>query len=193
MPREIQYTAAVEIEGITPLLQNKCVLTDGPTPPGGTDWTDQWKKGTYLDSKGRCCVPYMVLEACLRDGNKNRKLQKQPLTRVIPTGCEVDAFEIPLTVNGKTFGLKEIEKNDWLFTCPVVINGKKISKTRTMIPAGWKLNFNMKVYKPILTPEILEEAIDTAGINAGLMDWRPGGKKPGKFGQFQINSFEVTS
>lgn len=193
MARELIYQAKVELEGLTPLLMHKCSnLEKTPTSPE-TDYSNEWRGTAYIaaDGKNNAICPAINIEAMLRDASKGQKIGKSPMTRLVPTGISVQEFEIDILSDGKTFTLDDIEKRNWIFRCPSVVQRKRIMRVRSCIPIGWTMNFTIDVTNSLLTKEIVKDLFVRSGYMAGLMDWRPGAPKPGKFGQFDLTKFEV--
>jgi hypothetical protein len=190
--KQIKYRAAVEIAGITPMITNKCgLIKKGELNNANTDYSDEWKEKVYSNDKGECVIPSIILEASLFGASKGEKIGKNFLTRKIASGCQVEEFDVPM-YNGKKMMKDDIEKNNWLFSCPVVVGGKRVMRTRPMYPVGWKAKFHVLVYDDVfIKPDTLKYLIEKAGVECGLGDWRPSAKKPGKFGQFEVSKFEL--
>ena len=51
----------------------------------------------------------------------------------------------------------------------------------------WKLEFNIDIEDEI-DPNAVKEALEIAGKYVGIGDWRP--EKKGKYGKFQVTSFQ---
>lgn len=50
----------------------------------------------------------------------------------------------------------------------------------------WSLQGSFQVLAKELTDEVLEQIFAMAGTYKGLGDWRPGSRKPGRFGIFRV-------
>ena len=192
--KELQYKAQIGIEGTTPLLPHKCGLIGKPgVTTNETDYTGEWKKTVYVGQNGTeenvLVLPSLNMEACIRDVSKGKKLGKAVLGTLVASGMEMDEFEVPLKVNGNEIIIADVESRNWLFACSARIGTKRVTRIRAMLPVGWKAEFNLNVYNPLLTPEIMRALLDEAGIHVGLMDWRPA--KKGKFGQFVVTKFNA--
>jgi len=188
MAREIQYEAEVVIEGITPLLFHKYVLEKTKSKNAETSYEDEWKNTVYINSEG-VYIPNLVVKASLKSAAKNNKIGKYFMTKMVPTGIYVEPFEISLFVNKKTVSIQDIEDNNWIFVCPVVVGTSRIVRARSMIPAGWKAKFNLKVCNSLLTQDEVYQLVERAGYDAGLLDWRP--ERSGDYGQFEVVSFDI--
>jgi|SRR6056297_334589 len=194
MPREEQYTANVKIVGAQPLLIQKYPEPEGPkVTNSATDYSDEWKKCVHLDFDENkwLVLPNVNIEMTIREAAKGQKIGKNFLTRVVPTGIEVNELRVPiLDGSGNKLAIEDLEDRGWLLTCPVVIQKKRVMKTRACV-MHWQMNFTLSVVSPLLTPEIVQGLIEKAGYCSGLGVWRPSSPSPGKFGQFDLEKFEV--
>ena len=198
MAREIIYTVNVEITGITPLLMHKCSIFSLGNGEGGKpsekDYSMEWKDTVYVAMGGDyLIVPALIIEAALREAGKGFKVGRSNLGRIVPPNIALHEMEYPVLVNGKKVTVADIAENEWLLACPVVIGNSRITRIRAMLPPGWKVSFTMDVFSNRLKKNTMRDIIETAGYAAGLMDWRPGAKKPGKFGQFELTKYEEVS
>lgn len=186
------------IKGTNAILLHKYTTASVSTPPTrivrGTDsknYADEWVKGTYLNTDGFVVMPAINIMACMFNGAKGMKKGKTPLTRLVYTSFQVQPFEPILNYDNKPITLEDIEKNDWLNVCGVVIQGRRVDRTRTEIPLGWEINFQIITKDESLTSKDIRMILENAGTVAGLGDWRPSSpKKPGPYGTFQVVKFE---
>lgn len=190
MSREIIHEAKVKLEGSTFLLHHKCGIIEKKASSATTDYSEEWKKTTYVSKDGKVSIPSLNLEAMMRDASKGHKIAKMAMTKVMASGAEVSEFDVPLLFNNKQITLDDISKNEWLLSCAAVVQKQRIMRVRTAIPPGWSLCFTVKIFNPLLKEDIMKDLLERAGYEVGLMDWRPGGSKPGKFGQFDLVGFE---
>jgi hypothetical protein len=192
MPREILYKVNVGLEGVTSLLQHKCGLikTGGEKAPD-TDYSEEWKKTTYVNSEGFVSVPSLNIEAMMKDAAKSRKIGKLTMRQVVASGTAIEEWEPEIVIKNKKVTIKDIEDNDWKWSSAVGIKGDRVTRVRTCLPSGWQVFFTVSVYTPSIKKEILKNLFERAGYEQGLMDFRPGAKKPGKFGQFELIKFEI--
>lgn len=193
MPREIQFEAEVGIKGVSPLLIQKYAPPEETTvTSSATDYSEEWKKAVHLDFEENkyLVLPNVNFEMTMREAAKGKKVGKNFLTRVVPTGVSVDEFQVPiLDDKGNKLTVSDIEERGWLLTCPVVIQKKRVMKTRACI-MKWQMFFNIQVLSPLLTSKIVEGLISEAGYCSGLGVWRPSSPSPGKYGQFDLIKFE---
>jgi hypothetical protein len=194
MPREIQFEAEVGIKGTFPLLIQKYALPEEATVTSSvTDYSEEWKKAVHLDFEENkyLVLPNVNIEMSIREAAKGKKIGKNFLTKVVPTGISVEEFQVPiLDDKNNKLTISDLEERDWLLTCPVVIQKKRVVKTRACI-MKWQMFFNLQVLSPLLTPKIVEGLISEAGYCSGLGVWRPSSPSPGKYGQFDLIKFDV--
>lgn len=195
MAREKVYEASVKIVGVTPMLMHKCGVIEKKATSSTTDYSEEWIKTVYLDqSQKYVAIPSMNLEAMFRDASKGHKIGKSFMTKIVPTGLIVNEFEIPVyDEKGKQITIEKIQSNNWLFSCAAVVQKNRVNRIRACLPPGWNMEFSITIINPILKPDVVEALAERAGYEAGLCDWRPGAPKPGKFGQFELVSFDVIS
>lgn len=119
------------------------------------------------------CIPSDVLEAMIVSGAKKRKLGTQ-----FKSGILID--EDPLL---QFDGPKDIEKlwNDGSFTDtrPVRIQKNAVMRCRPIFKQ-WGLTFTVNYLPSVVNKDQIQEALETAGIVAGLCDHRP------KYGRFVL-------
>ena len=194
--KEVIFTAKIGLEGLTPLLHHACNgLGEKVATNATTDYSEEWKTTTYINSDGFLVVPERCLSACFREAARGTKIGKLTMPRVISSGIQIEEFEVEIHYPGKTgdkLTIEEMEKENYLFSCPVVVKLNRVLRTRAAVPIGWHLDFTLQVTNPLLKPDILRDLIDNAGYMCGLLDNRPNApKKPGKFGQFKLDYFNV--
>jgi len=174
----------VEISGITPLLQNK------PEEYGfdeqwvekkaSTDWEKEAIKKLYVDSEGTIYQPSTHIERALIEAGKKIKVKgqgKATYSKLFGSMVSLVEFELP-------------HKNPEyeIFKTLVVIPSTKgrIMRYRPMFKK-WKIDFTVEADDEIPQTAI-KEALEIAGKYVGIGDWRP--EKKGKFGKFQVTSFQ---
>ena len=181
----------VTIEGTNSILLHKYTVATIKNPSVRSqthDYSDEWKKSTYLNDSGHVILPWQNIMASLFDGCKGERLGKLYLTRLVHTSLRVIDDAI-VKVNNKEVTLEDIEKKDWIYLSGAVISGRRVDRARTMLPTGWTAEFVVDYNKPF-TKELTKRAIENAGCNAGIGDWRPSApKKPGAYGTYKIVSF----
>ena len=191
MARETVFEAEVKIVGVTPLLMHKCGVIEKKATSSTTDYSEEWMKTVYLDQlQENVALPSMNIEAMFRDASIGHKIGKNAMAKIVPTGIIVNEFEIPvLDKKNQNITIAGIQKNNWLFSCAVVIKRDRVNRTRACIPPAWNMTFSITVLNPLLKPDIIQDLLERAGYETGLCDWRPA--KKGKFGQFEVDYFNI--
>lgn len=177
----------VEIEGTTPLLQNK---------PAEYGFDEEWveKKASnaydkealqkvYRDADGIIYQPATHLEQALIEAGKKLRVKgagKATYSKIFGSMLSVypDAIE---HVN------QDFEVDKRLVVIPSTKG--RIMRYRPKF-LEWRLCFEVHVEDEI-PKAVVKEALEIAGRYVGIGDWRPA--KKGKFGKFQVTLFkEVT-
>lgn len=183
-----KYMIKVTIKGTNNILLHKYTVTS--TKPGPrsqiANYSDEWKKGTYLDMDNKYVIlPWQNLMASIFDGCKGERLGKLYLTRLVHTSLRV-LEDSHFLIKGKKITLQDIEDNDWIYLTGAVITGRRIDRSRTMLPKGWEATFMLWNKEPF-DLDLTKRIIETAGERAGIGDWRPSApKKPGPYGTFEV-------
>ena len=188
----------ITIRGTNALLLHKYTTATVSGPKArviksreATMYDDEWIKSTYLNKEGHVVMPSLNIIACLFDGSKGMKIGKKAITRILYTSLFVTPFEPVVMGDEKPITINDIRKNDWLDRRGAVISGRRIDRTRTMLPLGWTLSFVISTKDSSLSKEDIKAVLENAGTSAGLGDWRPSSpKKPGPYGTFAVVSFE---
>jgi hypothetical protein len=181
----------ITIRGTNAILLHKYTVSTISKGPGikgpKEDYSTEWKKSTYLNDKGQVVMPWQNIMASIYDGCKGEKDGKTFLTRVVNTSLEVITLEPLITIDDKPITLDLIEKNDWIYVSGAVVAGRRVDRSRTMLPSGWKITFEIKLKDKFFDEEAVKEIVQKAGIKAGLGDWRPSApKKPGPYGTYEV-------
>lgn len=178
-------TYKIEIKGMTPLLQNK------PEEYGfdeswvekkaSTDFEKEALKKLYIDSDGRLYQPATHIERALIEAGKKLKVKgqgKATYSKLFGSMVSVVEFEILHM------------KPEWeIHKSLVVIPSTKgrVMRYRPMLK-DWVLQFTLEADDEIAA-DALKESLEIAGKYVGIGDWRP--EKKGKFGKFQVTSFQA--
>jgi hypothetical protein len=180
-----------KIEGISPLLMHNGQLANPLNPlvkqmkslTGQRKKTDEvhaelsrleFRAGLYLSPSGQVEIPSEVLESCLIEGAKKSKLGKQFKSAIaIMQNSPLDYGE-QLTVD------ELWERNEeFADVRGVKVGTSRIMRTRPIFRT-WGLEFEVSFNADLVNPEQIMLAVDDAGAQVGLCDYRP------KFGRFQI-------
>ncbi len=187
MSGEIEF----KIEGVSPLLMHNGQLANPLNPlvkqmkavTGKRKKTDddhaelsrlEFRAGLYLSAAGQVEIPSEILESCLVEGAKKSKLGKQFKSAIaIYENSPLDYGE-KLTVDQLWERSEEFAD----------VRGVKVGTSRVMrtrpIFRNWKLTFKVSFNPELLNPEQIVLAVQDAGTQVGLCDYRP------KFGRFHI-------
>lgn len=89
--------------------------------------------------------------------------------------------------------IDDISKREWIFWAGAVRAGRRIDSCRTKIPAGWSINFSLRILPYCtLSPDDIRKILLNSGGLAALCDWRLSApKKPGPYGQFELVQFDI--
>ena len=188
-------TAKAHIIGVAPLLMHNVRLLDplNPFTKRLSEITSKRKKteadlielrwreyegGIYADEKGPY-VPSEWVESVIRDGAKIVRRGKDITAAMY---CTEDRFHLEGFPKAKSVrALYEAGHSDYR---PVVVTGKKVMRSRPRFNT-WELHFAVTFNDAVLNPDVVEEAIQNAGLLKGLGDYRP------KYGRFKLEKFEV--
>jgi hypothetical protein len=134
--------------------------------------------GLYLDGQRRVIIPSEVIESCLVEGAKKAKLGKAFKAAV---SVMEDSL---LDYNGpKTPEALWAEAETFADVRGVRVGGSRIMRTRPIF-RQWALAFTVTWDDEQINAEQLRKAVEDAGAQVGLCDYRP------KFGRFQLESME---
>jgi len=177
-------TYKVEIKGISPLLQNK------PEEYGfdeqwvekkaNTDWEKEALKKLYIDMEGKIYQPATHIERALIEAGKKIRVKgkgKATYSKLFGSMLSIPQLDIPHIITDYE-----------IFKTLVVIPSTKgrVMRYRPMFKE-WQLQFNIE-FEEEISVDAVKEALEIAGKYVGIGDWRP--EKKGKFGKFQVTSFQ---
>jgi len=172
----------VTIVGTAPLLGNRFPDEEHPEkPPTGTKGTmynddDEAKKRLYLNGN-IICQPANHIEASMIKSAAQFKFGGHG------KATYKDAFKGGIFINPILIPHKfpKYEKDRQ----PVVIGGRsRIMRVRPRFDK-WELSFEIEVIDDRISPEVVKEVLNFAGLYKGLGDMRP------RFGRFKVVKFEV--
>jgi len=185
--------ATVEIRGLVPMLMHR-VTTEAleGSQPGKRKKKDakyfeekrqEWRETAYWDEELGLYIPSMNLEACLIEASKGERMSgNKYLKPLVQAGLFVEEPRIGLDTPDDIRSLDDIERLGWVFTVPVRIKSDRIPRRRVKVPPKWRARFTVLANNELLSQENVEELLEKAGTQVGLMDWRP------KFGRFEVVS-----
>lgn len=172
----------VRIKGTADYLQNRLVFDEEEQTikkrVGKKDYKDEWKDKVYSDEEG-CYIPSKHIEGALVKSavnfpipGKGGKKTYKDIFKGLVFVKELNVRFIPEK--------KEIDPEKDLYKDIVVINRRRVITTRPMYHKGWEAEFTIISLEGSVTKELLEAVLETAGIYAGIGDYRP------KFGRFEV-------
>lgn len=182
-------TLRFKIRGVSPLLMHNGQLADplnewtkalkkitSKRKKTDADYAEmsriEWYGSLYLKAKIPC-VPGWVLEAVLINGSKKKRMGTQAKIAIF---CDKDYL---LEYDGPR-NIDELwEGDNHRLTCGVRVQRARIMRTRPKFE-NWGLEFDVLFEDEILNQREIEDIVEIAGRQVGLMDWRP------KFGRFQV-------
>ena len=182
-------TLNVKITGVSPILMH-----NGQTADPLNKWTKlikavsskrkkvdadyeemarlEWYAGLYTKNQ-KIVVPGDLLEACIRDAGRTKKLGKVVLGAVFVPGV----FELNFPENDQELDQLWLDENH-RFSRAVVIQRARIMRMRPIFEE-WSFEATVHYDEMAINKDSLLELLDIAGTK-GLGDWRP------KYGRFVV-------
>ena len=188
-------STSFHIVGISPLLQHNGQLANplNPLAKRMKEVTSVRKKtdehhlqlqeleflaGLYLDEQRRVIIPSEVLESCIVEGAKKAKLGK-----AFKAAASVMKDSLLEYTGPKTPEALWAQAETFADVRGVRVGGSRVMRTRPIF-RQWALTFSVTWDDEQINEEQLRRAIEDAGAQVGLCDYRP------KFGRFQLESME---
>lgn len=183
-----QRTYEVEIEGISPLIQNnpeqsntKRTLKPNPSRRSSpADPQEEWRARVYLlGENGELGHPAEAMEMCLREAAAEIKgTGRRTLAKPIKRTCFLEGEYMTIT-------------NRTIIDCspkrmaPRNSTGQTTPYYAPEFAAGWRMRFQIHLMDDdSVTPVALKQVIEKAGQSIGLGVHRP------KYGRFMVVKFE---
>ena len=141
-------------------------------------WELECRRSLYLDADGRPTVPPAALRAMIEASA--RKTKQGPLVR---EGLMIESVRFRYDV--KHYG-EDVEKLSTAaqFVAPVVVNRKRILRSRARFDCPWSVVGVADVDPELVDSDQLTAWLATGGRRVGLGDWRP--EKSGLYGRFDV-------
>ena len=137
------------------------------------------RRSLYLGADGKPTLPEAALrgmiEASARKVKQGPQVREGLLIEKVSFGYDVKRY-------GET--LDEFARTAQ-FTVPVVVNGKRIARTRARFDCPWSVVGVADVDEELVDREKLTAWLALGGRRIGLGDWRPE-KQGGVFGRFDV-------
>ena len=141
-------------------------------------WELECRRSLYLDADGRPTLPPAALRALIEASA--RKTKQGPLVR---EGLMIESVRFRYDV--KHYG-EDVEKLSTAaqFVAPVVVNRKRILRSRARFDCPWSVVGVADVDPELVDSDQLTAWLATGGRRVGLGDWRP--EKSGLYGRFDV-------
>lgn len=133
----------------------------------------EWYAAVYTNKEQQIVLPDFVVEAAFHAGSRKSKLGKQA-----QAGLFVDGHSL-LDFDGAALSLDSLFERDQNRHCAAVRIGQaKVMRTR-FIAEQWAATVRVKYNDTMLNRAQVMQAVQDAGEQVGLCDWRP---KYGRYG-----------
>lgn len=183
-----QRTYQVEIEGISPLIQNnpeqsneKRQLKPNPTRRSSpNDPQEEWRlRAYYINEDGTLGHPAEAMEMCLREAAAEIKgTGRRTLAKPVKRTCFLEGEYMTIT-NRKIVDCSPKRM------APRNSTGQTTPYYAPEFAAGWRMAFQIHIMDDeSVTPVALKQVIEKAGQAIGLGVHRP------KYGRFMVVKFE---
>ena len=140
-------------------------------------------KSLWLDSAKRPTIPPSAIRAVIETGA--RKLKQGPQVR---EGLSVIESQFTYDVTAYGESMEQLVKSTQ-FTVPVVVNGKRVLRSRAKFDTPWSCLAVLEGDEELVSLDLLKGWLDIGGRRIGLGDWRP--EKSGVYGHFTLTSIEA--
>ena len=137
------------------------------------------RRSLYLGADGKPTLPEAALRGMIEAAA--RKLKQGPQVR---EGLLIEGVSFGYDVKRYGETLDELAQTAQ-FTVPVVVNGKRIARTRVRFDCPWSVVGVADVDEELVDREKLTAWLALGGRRIGLGDWRPE-KQGGVFGRFDV-------
>jgi len=128
----------------------------------------EWFGGLYTGDDGEPCIPSDNLTACIQAGAKKSKLGKQ--------------FSAGVYVNDGPRDPEALwEDKRFVSRKSAKVGTSRIIRTRPIFH-NWTATFTLTFDPELVNQEQVEKALEDAGIQCGVGDWRP------RHGRFRVDS-----
>lgn len=140
---------------------------------------DDLESYVYRNDKGHLAIPSEYLRMAVIGA---AKFKQDPRS---PRKSAMDLFKAGVTCIDELCDLG-VRDWDYIDRRRVQIQRNAITRSRPALRLGWKINVRLQVLLPeYISPELLNETIQSAGRLIGLGDFRP------TFGRYQVVKFEL--
>jgi hypothetical protein len=135
----------------------------------------EYEGGLYMDDELGICQPTDNLWACIIRGARKARLGKAAESSLIVEGIpgKGHASAVRLEYSGPKTAEGMFANKKFVSRVGIRIQKSRIMRVRPMIPAGWKLHFQVKFDPEVIKASDALKAMLDAGSLIGLGDWRP--------------------
>jgi len=131
--------------------------------------------GWYQNPAGAYTLPAHNIEATMLEGAKKNKNGK-----LIQSGAFVVDDPI-LVFPGSNLNPEELwKRGENALMVSVRVQRNRVMRTRPTVPQGWTTEVEIRFDPHIIEPPAIVQALEVAGLERGLGDWRP------KYGRFLV-------
>ena len=149
----------------------------------------EFEIGLYYHEEVGIYIPSKCLAACFKTAAKKFKLGKASKAIYVdaPLGAELSGYE---KETPQTLWDKKDKKDNQVHTFveSVVVNRARIMRTRPIFHT-WEVKFSLYLNTEILSFDQLKKIIETAGLEFGLCELRPG-LATGSYGRFVLEKIK---
>jgi len=151
----------------------------------------EWWAGLYIDQaptidgatvtpapNSRLVIPAHLLDSCIREGARKSKMGKQASAGCIVNGDGAFNHQGPANL------AKLAESPAYYHRAAVKVGTSKVMRTRPIF-TSWEVSFSVSIDSTVIEPEMVLQALESAGKLVGIGDWRPGAPRGGSFGRFE--------
>lgn len=180
------YTVAATVIGTAPLLFHRwsveAVAAQAKAAKGSkAKKEDNIESYVYRDARGHIAIPSEYFRMAILYASKFKQDPRSPRKSAM------DLFKAGIATLDELCSLGKQEW-DYIDQRRVTIQRNSITRSRPAMQTGWKTDVLLQVLLPeYITPELLNETLQSAGRLIGVGDFRP------SYGRFQVISFSVVT
>lgn len=179
------YMALISVVGTAPLLFHRwsveAIAEKAKAAKGSkSKKEDNVESYVYRDSHGLLAIPSEYFRMAIIGA---AKFKQDPRS---PRKSAMDLFKAGIAI-GEEFCPLGKENWDYIDQRRVMVQRNGITRCRPAMQTGWKTAVMLQVLLPeYISPELLNEVIQSAGRLIGVGDFRP------SYGRFQVTEFSVS-
>jgi hypothetical protein len=144
----------------------------------------EFQGSIYHDDDIGPYIPGDALQTMLVEGSRKAKQGREFVA------VEVEEDRVPLQYEGPR-DREGLWKDDrFVFTKSVRVGQARVMRTRPLF-RNWSTTFTLILEDGSkVNPSDIQTALDVAGRQIGIGDWRPGSPRGGRHGRFKVDAFE---